>query len=130
MICVSGVRDYCQFEDFDAHCDQDEVVLMKAARYGRMRVGRCVSRDYGFIGCVANVMGELDRKCSGQRRCHFAIAVLREIYQPCPKDLTAYLEASYTCVKGIYHPRNLMSLQLCVNYTRPWQFKFQSNRST
>ncbi len=103
----SGIRDYCQFEFFDASCKPDEVILIKRARYGRMRVGRCVSRDYGFIGCVANVLGELDRRCSGKKKCHFSIPSLRDIYQPCPKDLTAYLEASFECVKGLWITFNI-----------------------
>ncbi len=96
------MRDYCQFESFDASCDTDEVILMKSARYGRMRVGRCVARDYGYISCAADVLEEMDRRCSGSRKCHFNIPTLRETYQPCPKDLTAYLEASYSCVKGTF----------------------------
>ncbi len=75
---------------------------MEAARYGRMRVGRCVARDYGYITCAADVMDELDKRCSGRRQCHFNIPSLRDTFQPCPKDLTAYLEASHSCVKSEY----------------------------
>ncbi len=100
LLILSGMRDYCQFESFDAACAQDEVILMKAARYGRMRVGRCVARDYGYISCAADVMDELDKRCSGKRQCHFNIPSLRDTFQPCPKDLTVYLEASYSCVKS------------------------------
>ena len=95
-----GLRDYCQFEAFDASCGQDEVILMNAARYGRMHVGRCVARDYGYITCAADVMDEMDKRCSGRRQCHFNIPSLRDSFQPCPKDLTAYLEASHSCVKS------------------------------
>ncbi len=99
---ILGVRDYCQFESFDASCGADEVILMKSARYGRMRVGRCVARDYGYITCAADVLEEMDKRCSASKQCHFNIPTLRDTYQPCPKDLTAYLEASYSCVKGMF----------------------------
>ena len=108
------MRDYCQFESFDANCDEDEVVLMKSARYGRMRVGRCVARDYGYITCAADVLEEMDKRCSGSRKCHFNIPTLRDTYQPCPKDLTAYLEASYSCVKGT--SVSVQSCQFLVRY--------------
>ena len=32
---------------------------MTKARYGRMRVGKCVRGDYGYIGCAADVLGKL-----------------------------------------------------------------------
>ena len=37
-----GVRELCQLETFSASCGQDEVIVMQYARYGRMRLGRCV----------------------------------------------------------------------------------------
>ena len=36
---------------FEASCAEDEVVVMTTAQYGRMRPGRCVKKDYGYIGC-------------------------------------------------------------------------------
>lgn len=33
---------------------------MKSALYGRMRVGRCVKNDLGYVGCSANVLGVSD----------------------------------------------------------------------
>ena len=49
-VCVE-CREYCQFETFNASCaGADEVVLMEVARYGRLRLGRCVTHDYGFLG--------------------------------------------------------------------------------
>ena len=95
-----GPREYCQFNNFNASCTGHQVVLMESARYGRLQVGRCVDRDYGYIGCSANVLDLLDRACSGYRTCHFSIPTLRDLVQPCPKDLTSYLEASFTCIPG------------------------------
>ena len=39
---IVGVREFCQLETFSASCASDEVILMQYARYGRMRLGRCV----------------------------------------------------------------------------------------
>jgi hypothetical protein len=73
---------------------------MDEAHYGRLRTGRCVSRDYGYVGCSMSVLHLLDKSCSGRRSCEFAIPRLRDLVQPCPKDLIAYLEASYRCITG------------------------------
>lgn len=93
-------KEYCQFESFNASCNGGHVILMTDARYGRLHLGRCMTRDYGHVGCSADVIDILDRTCSGQRWCQLAIPALRDVVQPCPKDLTAYLEASYTCIAG------------------------------
>jgi len=82
------------------HQQQVRVISMRSARYGRMRVdGRCVKRDYGYIGCASDVLGHVDRLCSGRRVCDFAVAELHG-NQPCPNDLTPYLEASFECLPG------------------------------
>ena len=73
---------------------------MTSALYGRMKLGRCLSRDY-YVGCSADVLPQLDERCSGKRTCHLEIpdTDLHNL-QPCPKDLLAYLQASYKCIKG------------------------------
>jgi len=102
MSCLrTECREYCQFETFNASCSgEDQVVLMDEARYGRLRLGRCVTHDYGFLGCSSSVLDLLDRACSGRRWCQFDIPSLRDLVHPCPKDLTCYLEATYRCVTG------------------------------
>ena len=97
-------REFCQFETFNASCTGvDEAVLMEEARYGRLRLGRCVTHDYGFLGCSSSVLDLLDRVCSGRRECQYEIPKLRDLVHPCPKDLTCYLEATYRCVPGLYY---------------------------
>jgi len=91
--------EYCQLELFHAACASGHVVVMTSAVYGRMRLGRCVKQDYGFIGCSADVLRYADRLCSGRQTCQFPVAQLHGS-QPCPDDLTPYLEASYQCVPG------------------------------
>ena len=34
--------EICQTEIFTASCKEDEVIRMTSAKYGRMRLGRCV----------------------------------------------------------------------------------------
>jgi len=97
---VGGV-EYCQFETFSASCPDTEVILVTYASYGRLRLGRCATTDYGSLGCLADVTGLLDSVCSGHRQCSFDVASLRTIVQPCPTDLTSHLDVSYRCVPGI-----------------------------
>ena len=60
----------------------------------------CSFRDY-YVGCKADVLSHMDERCSGRQECEVEIpdpVMFKD--QPCPKDLVAYLEADYTCVKG------------------------------
>ena len=97
---VVEAADYCLLESFEPTCAPGSVILMLSAHYGRMRVGRCLSRDY-YVGCSADVIAEMDRRCSGKERCTVSVPepTLLKV-TPCPRDLVAYLEADYTCVKG------------------------------
>ena len=93
--------DYCQWETLNVSCAGDDVIiLVTSARYGRMRVGRCVPVDY-FTGCAVDVLPALERRCSGWKRCSVAVSD-RQLFrvQPCRKDLVAYLELAYRCVPG------------------------------
>ena len=68
-----------------------------------MREGRCITTDYGKLGCSSNVLGLLDNKCSGLPNCDVIVSKLVPAdQQPCPKDFRSYLEANYSCVKGLY----------------------------
>ena len=98
---VPTTQQYCQWETFNATCSgQNEIVLMTAARYGRMRVGRCLPVDY-YVGCFADVLDHAEQRCNGRSSCIISVpdAELFRI-QPCRKDLVAYLEAAYRCVAG------------------------------
>ena len=76
------------------------MILMTRARYGRMAVGRCITRDYS-MGCFSDVITYADRKCSGRQACEIAIPDTNlHKKQPCADDLMAYMEASYDCVPG------------------------------
>jgi len=76
-----------------------------------MNTGRCLNIDPKrlaanrddpmFLGCSEDVLSILDIKCSSKTACDVVVpnADLDAI-TPCYQDLTRYLEASYTCVKG------------------------------
>ena len=66
-----------------------------------MKFGRCMREDHGSVGCSADVLTQLDRKCSGRHACHVTIpdAALHDVH-PCPRELMPYLEASYSCLPG------------------------------
>ena len=107
MICpcllpLGHSSEYCQWESFNASCATNEIVLMDTARYGRMRVGRCVKQTYGKIGCQENILDYADERCSGRASCRMLVPDISVSgIKPCPGDLTSYLEVTYSCLKGI-----------------------------
>ena len=48
-----AVNDYCIAESFKASWLKSEVVMMQHAFYGRMKLGRCITTDLGYLGCKA-----------------------------------------------------------------------------
>ena len=58
--------------------------------------------DY-CLTCVPDVLDILDKRCSGRQTC-IVVAVVDpdiQLTNACDQDLARYLEASYTCVKGM-----------------------------
>jgi len=110
---VSAMRlsEYCNMETFRARCQHGDVIVMETALFGRMRVGRCITSDAYLtalqqldptsLGCSADVLGYVDRVCSGRSACDVSVAS-PELHQfrPCPEQLTMYLEATYSCLTG------------------------------
>ena len=99
---ISAVpREYCEFEVFHPGCWKGEVIVMRSASYGRMRIGRCVEANLGYLGCSADVLRAADSKCSGRQTCHVPIPDADfDATKPCYKELKMYLDASYSCQKG------------------------------
>lgn len=98
--CTGEIREYCLTEYFNASCSGDnDVILMTSAQYGRMRLGRCIRGDYN-LGCSNDVIGLFDGQCSGRKSCDISVRTLVDI-RPCQRDFASFLEASYTCIKGI-----------------------------
>ena len=92
---------YCQSEYFRVRCGVGEVLVITHARYGRMRISRCVREHFGYVDCSVDVAEVLDRHCSGRRSC--SIRVLDDNFnnvRPCHDDLKSYLEVRHHCLKG------------------------------
>ncbi len=51
MFIISEITEYCKWETFNAECPVGSVIIMKKVLYGRMRYGRCIEKDFGFVGC-------------------------------------------------------------------------------
>ena len=96
--CMSLAENFCRFEKFAPTCMQDAVVLIQDARYGRMQYNRCIERDYGYVGCQVNVSAILDARCSGKQSCSMLIPDPDlDTLNPCPRDLSRYLQVDYIC---------------------------------
>ena len=110
----AAVREYCQLETFSARCRHGDVVVMTTARFGRMRVGRCIDAssrsaalekalqsDSNLLGCYADVLEYADKTCSGKTSCDIAVPNRHLLStRPCVAQLTMYFEAAYQCVSG------------------------------
>ncbi len=95
------IQQYCENDVFEPSCQDDEVLLITHARYGRMRQGRCITGQHGQFGCQTDAQNFLDSHCSGRRSCSVTVATLvPEKEQPCSRDLRSYLEVVNQCVKG------------------------------
>ena len=76
---------------------------MTQAFYGRMKKGRCITRDLGYLGCKADVINILDKLCSNNQECDVDVPdILHDgIQSTCDAELMQYLEADYRCEAGI-----------------------------
>lgn len=106
----SSVREFCDWETANASCPgRDELVIVRSARYGRLRLNRCAAKSYGNLGCGADVTAMFAGTCSARRSCQVAVISLHGIHTTCPSDLKAYVELTYDCVKGSFSGLFLLS---------------------
>jgi len=97
---VSG--EFCHSETFSVSCPSyDEVIIIRSAEYGRMRVGRCV-HDSAYVGCRVSVITQLDRMCSGRPSCHVPLPnPTLDAVDPClVSTAKSYLHVTADCQKG------------------------------
>ena len=74
---------------------------MERALYGRMRIGRCVAKDLGYLGCHTNVLPQMDEMCSGKHTCSINKLGRGDFPEVSAcSEMQLYLEVQYTCVKG------------------------------
>ena len=101
----NAVTHVCEAEVLEITCPTNQVIMVDNAKYGRMELGRCISKDYGYIGCVVDVTDILIEYCHGQSQCAFNVPQrLLLSVNPCPRDLQSYLEISYTCQENTQAP--------------------------
>lgn len=100
-VCVGLVSEYCELDTFSAQCsDPSQVVVIRSAHFGRMRLGRCLTVNNGNLGCQLDVLAQLEARCSGRRRCDVPVSAIDHATLACTREVRGYLEASYICVKG------------------------------
>jgi len=59
-VCVDTTVEVCNREFLNISCGgAGRVILINAALYGRMRVGRCVQRSLGYVDCQADVLDHI-----------------------------------------------------------------------
>lgn len=94
--------EYCLSNPFNPVCNDGEVIVMQSAQYGRMRLGQCVDENFGYLGCWADVLSEMDQQCSGKQSCEVSIIGIKaQTNCSMPKSLSKYLEAAYVCKRGL-----------------------------
>ena len=100
LLALSDAREVCTQEVFEASCRGNQVIRVKTAKFGRMRVGRCVPRDRAYsLDCFTDVTRVMERECSGRQRCRVKVPHV-DFHSPCPKDLASYLDVDYVCRAG------------------------------
>ena len=77
-LIFSGITQVCNMETYEHTCRPGEVILMESTRYGRMRLGRCMSVDHGSLGCSVDVLRFSDALCSGRNQCSFKVRNSRD----------------------------------------------------
>jgi hypothetical protein len=100
---VTELRDTCLRETFKEKCPDGEVIIMHSARFGRMRLGNCINRDFGQFGnarCSKDVLPIVDQLCSGRQECNIDVFNTFRESNPCV-ELESYLELNFTCLKGM-----------------------------
>jgi len=105
-------EDICMSENFHGSCPDRSVIVIQSASFGRMKLGRCIEVDVGYMGCENDVLFLADRWCSGHRKC--TIIVPNEDLQVANTEcnirgLSPYLELNYECVIG-------KKLHLCLHH--------------
>lgn len=93
-------------ENVEMRCGHGEIILMKEATFGRMKVGKCIKRDLGFLGCKKNVIRKMDSLCTGTSQCQMVRMFSQDFSDvgqeegQCEDDMSQYLKTEHICVKG------------------------------
>lgn len=49
-----GMTEYCEGDSFRAQCGVNENIIMQQAVYGRMMIGKCITKPLGEMNCQVN----------------------------------------------------------------------------
>ena len=130
LLRVTETREYCYEEHFTPRCEEQQVLVMESARYGRMRPGRCITNEFGNLGCDADVVGILDKQCSGKTECDVRVSNNNiNVDVNCNVQLLRYLEASFTCTPGGFMPVKRPT-NVCTSYFGYSKQRVEQSRRT
>lgn len=103
LIVINSISiiEYCATERFNPTCTSNQVIHVSQAVYGRMAIGKCLKKNL-LLGCSVNVLGVMDRLCSGKTACDVPIfnSEIGEHAHCLDHGITGYLEAAFYCQKG------------------------------
>ena len=110
VITLTLKGEFCLLEVFQPSCPTSEAVIITQARFGRMKLGKCIEKEQGFeslltnpqyLGCYVDVTKDLNDRCIGKRSCVVKVSDLSmEKKAPCSKNLMMYLEVEFRCLSG------------------------------
>ncbi|CAD5120043.1 DgyrCDS8624 [Dimorphilus gyrociliatus] len=102
-VAPADARAYCMSEEFKGYCSAGYKVKITFAHFGRMRLSKCLDKNYGHMPCYVDVKGEVGYLCGNGMTCSVPLMKLKNLLNGqtnCPSDLESYLEVTYKCVEG------------------------------
>ena len=79
------------------------MIQVTSAVYGRMKLGRCVEEDLGFLGCHNDALSAVDKQCSGRQSCDVVATnkiFRKDVPGACKSGLSGYAKIAYKCRDG------------------------------
>ena len=102
IINLHPISDFCLIEHFNPKCGMNEIIVMIEAKFGRMKLSRCLYEDRRELGCHDNILELFDDMCFGKQSCDILVGANdMGSASTCSKGLLQYLEADYSCRKGM-----------------------------
>ena len=80
----------------------NKIIIVSSAEYGRMKLGRCITKPNEFMGCTNDVLPLIDKWCSGRGECDVVVPnpELEKLNENCLEVLIKYLLVTYSCISG------------------------------
>lgn len=95
------VTESCERETFTARCPYSQQIIITKALYGHMALGKCLTVDFGHLGCAADITDIVSQRCDGKQKCEIDIdddEIVNE--EPCLNGLELYMEITHACIPG------------------------------